>query len=93
VRSTRGFHKLRREDRIQQFLVGLANVELITQDLHSSESSGHIYADLERTWQPIGRANPIREKWSTVTTRGQRPSTSASALSASGSQNVISMAP
>lgn len=55
----KGLHKLQREDRVQQFLAGLADVELLTQDLHSSESAGRIYADLERTGQPIGRADPI----------------------------------
>ena len=55
----KGLHKLQREDRVQQFPAGLANVELLTQDLHSSESAGRIYADLERTGQPIGRADPI----------------------------------
>ena len=54
----KGLHKLRREDHVQQFLAGLANVELLTQDLHSSESAGRIYADFERTGQRIGRADP-----------------------------------
>jgi len=35
----KGLHKFQREDRVQQFLAGLANVELLTQDLHSSESA------------------------------------------------------
>jgi tRNA(fMet)-specific endonuclease VapC len=55
----KGLHKLQREDRIQQFLAGIANVELLTQELYSSESAGRIYADLERTGQPIGRADPM----------------------------------
>jgi tRNA(fMet)-specific endonuclease VapC len=58
VRGIRGLHKLQHEDRIRQFLAGLANVELLTQDLHSSESAGRIYADFERTGQRIGRADP-----------------------------------
>src|SRR5882724_12373039 len=57
----KGLHKLQREDRMQQFLAGLANVELLTQDLHSAESAGRIYADLERTGQPIGRADRSEE--------------------------------
>jgi tRNA(fMet)-specific endonuclease VapC len=55
----KGLHKLQREDRVQQFLTGLTSVELLTQDVHSSELAGRIYADLERTGQPIGRADPI----------------------------------
>jgi tRNA(fMet)-specific endonuclease VapC len=55
----KGFHKLRREDRIQQFLAGLPSLELLTLDLHNSELAGRIYADLERTGQPIGRADPM----------------------------------
>lgn len=55
----KGFHKVQREDRIQQFLAGLSSVELVTLDLQSSELAGRIYADLERTGQPIGRADPM----------------------------------
>lgn len=55
----KGFHKVKREDRIQKFIAGLASVELLTLDLASSEQAGRIYADLERTGQPIGRADPM----------------------------------
>lgn len=55
----KGFHRLQREDRIQQFLAGLSTVELLTLDLRSAELAGRIYADLERTGQPIGRADPL----------------------------------
>lgn len=55
----KGFHKLQREDRIQQFLAGLPTVEVLTLDMRSSELAGRIYADLERTGQPIGRADPM----------------------------------
>lgn len=55
----KGLHKLQREDRIQQFLAGLPTVELLTLDLRSSELAGRIYADLERSGQPIGRADPM----------------------------------
>lgn len=55
----KGFHKLQRDDRLQQFLVGLPTIELLTLDVGSSEAAGRIYADLERTGQPIGRADPI----------------------------------
>ncbi|MCS6861564.1 MAG: type II toxin-antitoxin system VapC family toxin [Abditibacteriales bacterium] len=55
----KGFHRLQREDRIQQFLAGLPTVEVLMLDLRSSELAGRIYADLERTGQPIGRADPM----------------------------------
>ncbi len=55
----KGFHKLHREDRIQQFLAGLPTIELLTLDAQSAELAGRIYADLERLGQPIGRADPM----------------------------------
>jgi len=55
----KGLHKLQREDRVQQFLAGLATAEVLTLDLGSSELAGRIYADLERSGQPIGRADPM----------------------------------
>ena len=55
----KGLHKVRREERIQDFLKGLSAVEILTLDLRSAEQGGRIYADLERTGQPIGRADPM----------------------------------
>lgn len=55
----KGFHKLHREDRIEQFLAGLPTVEVLAFELRSAELAGRIYADLERTGQPIGRADPM----------------------------------
>ena len=55
----KGFHKYQREAHIQRFLAGLPTVELLALDFHSSELAGRIYADLERTGQPIGRADPM----------------------------------
>lgn len=55
----KGFHKLQREDRVQQFLDGLPGVELLTLDQRSAALAGRIYADLERVGQPIGRADPM----------------------------------
>jgi tRNA(fMet)-specific endonuclease VapC len=55
----KGYHRQKREDRIQQFLADLSTVELLTLDLQASESAGRIYADLEQTGQPIGRADPL----------------------------------
>ena len=55
----KGLHKIQREDRIRQFLDGLSTVEILTLDVSAAELAGRIYADLERTGQPIGRADPI----------------------------------
>lgn len=59
VEIVKGLHKLQREDRVKQFLAGLADVEILSLDLGSSELAGRMYADLERTGQPIGRADPM----------------------------------
>ena len=55
----KGFHKLQREDRLQEFLSKLPNIEVLTLDVRSSELAGRIYADLEKSGQGIGRADPI----------------------------------
>ncbi len=55
----KGLHKMQREDRIEQFLDGLVTVDVLTLDVQSADLAGRIYADLERTGQPIGRADPI----------------------------------
>jgi predicted nucleic acid-binding protein len=43
----KGLHKVRREERIQQFLQGLAQVEVLALDVRSGELAGRISADLE----------------------------------------------
>jgi tRNA(fMet)-specific endonuclease VapC len=55
----KGLHRLGREQRIQQFLGSLSGVDVVLLDLSSAELAGRIYADLERTGQPIGRADPL----------------------------------
>ncbi len=55
----KGFHKVQREERVEQFLSAISTAEVLTLDLQSSELAGRIYADLERTGQPIGRADPM----------------------------------
>lgn len=55
----KGLHKVGREERIQQFLQGLVQVEVLAFDERSAELAGRISADLERTGQPIGRADPM----------------------------------
>ena len=59
VEIVKGLHKVQREERLQEFLKGLSAVEILTLDLSSAELAGRIYADLERTGQPIGRADPM----------------------------------
>ena len=55
----KGFHKLKREREIRQFLAGLPAVELLTLDGETAALAGRIYGDLERTGQTIGRADPM----------------------------------
>ncbi|MDM8561048.1 type II toxin-antitoxin system VapC family toxin [Candidatus Parabeggiatoa sp. HSG14] len=55
----KGFHKVQRENHIEQFLSTLSNIEILTLNLKSAELAGRVYADLERTGQPIGRADPM----------------------------------
>ncbi|MEQ8466289.1 PIN domain-containing protein [Coleofasciculus sp. E1-EBD-02] len=55
----KGWHKRQRQDRIQQFLNVITDVEVLNLDLSSAELAGRIYADLERTGQPIGLADTM----------------------------------
>jgi tRNA(fMet)-specific endonuclease VapC len=50
---------MQREAQIQKFLSGLAAVEIVSLDVQIAEVAGRIYGDLERTGQPIGRADPM----------------------------------
>ena len=59
IEIAKGLHKLEREDRIRQFLGGLVAEDTLTLDVSSAELAGRIYADLERTGQTIGRADPM----------------------------------
>jgi tRNA(fMet)-specific endonuclease VapC len=55
----KGFHKVGRQQRVRQFLSTLSTVEVLVFDSACAELAGRIYADLERTGQPIGRADPM----------------------------------
>ncbi len=55
----KGFHKVDREAEIQAFLKNIAEAHIVTLTTNSAELAGRIYAELERTGQPIGRADPI----------------------------------
>ncbi len=55
----KGWQKLQREDRIQQFLTGISQAEGLPMNAQIAELTGRIYGDLERTGQPIGLADAI----------------------------------
>jgi tRNA(fMet)-specific endonuclease VapC len=55
----KGFHKVDREAAIQTFLENIAEANILTLTTKSAELAGRIYAELERTGQPIGRADPM----------------------------------
>ncbi len=55
----KGFHKVNRQEPMQKFLDGLSNIDVLTLDVQSAIIAGRIYGDLERTGQPIGRADPL----------------------------------
>ena len=55
----KGWQKLQREDRIQQFLTGITQAEVLPMNAQIAELTGRIYGDLERTGQPIGLADAI----------------------------------
>ena len=55
----KGLHKVRREERIQQLLQHLTIVEVVSLTQQDAVVAGRISADLERTGQPIGRADPM----------------------------------
>ncbi len=55
----KGFHKVHREEKLLQFLSTVTTADILTLSVKSAEIAGRIYADLERTGQPIGRADPM----------------------------------
>jgi tRNA(fMet)-specific endonuclease VapC len=55
----KGWHKRQREDKIQELFIEIAAAEVLTLQLSDAELAGRIYADLERTGQPIGLADSI----------------------------------
>ncbi len=59
IEIVKGWHKLQREDKIQQFFAEISDAELLTLELSDAELAGRIYADLERTGQSIGLADAI----------------------------------
>ncbi len=55
----KGWRKLSRNDRIQDFLTDLSQIEILSLEQESAELSGLIQADLEKTGQPIGLADVL----------------------------------
>ncbi len=55
----KGLHRLGREEAIDRFLSGLGMLQVVPVDTAVATLAGRIYADLERTGRPIGRADPL----------------------------------
>jgi len=55
----KGLHKIGRVDAEKKFLDGLRTIEVLPFDENCSITAGRIFADLEKTGQPIGRADPM----------------------------------
>ena len=55
----KGFQKAQQLDRRDLFLKSLPLEEVLLFDIPAAEVAGRIYADLERTGQTIGRADPM----------------------------------
>ncbi len=55
----KGLHKAGRVDALKKFLGGLQAIEARAFDENCSIIAGRIFADLEKTGQPIGRADPM----------------------------------
>lgn len=55
----KGLHKLGQPQRLAIFLAHLNLMDVLTFDTTAAETAGRIYADLEKTGQPIGRADPM----------------------------------
>lgn len=55
----KGLHKLQEPGRIKTFVSSLVGVEIVAVDTATAILAGEIYADLEHSGQPIGRADPI----------------------------------
>lgn len=54
-----GWHRLQREDRVQEFLGRLPDFEILPLDTEAAVQAGRIEADLARHGTPIGRADPM----------------------------------
>jgi len=59
IEIIKGLHKANREGHIQALMTRFRNAEILSLDLQSCELAGRISADLERSGQTIGFADPI----------------------------------
>ncbi len=55
----RGFQKKQSTRRLQRFLSAIAAEEILPLDQFAAELAGRMAGDLDRTGQPIGRADPM----------------------------------
>ncbi|MEA5512826.1 PIN domain-containing protein [Nodularia sp. UHCC 0506] len=55
----KGWRRINRNDRIQEFLTDLSQLEILSLDQSCAEISGLIQADLETSGQPIGLADVL----------------------------------
>lgn len=53
----KGWRKVNRNERVEEFLLNLNHLEVLSLDRQSAELSGLIQADLEKTGNPIGLAD------------------------------------
>lgn len=54
-----GWHRLQRDDRIEQFLTAIHTAEILPMSLAIAELAGRILGDLQRSGQPIGIADSV----------------------------------
>jgi tRNA(fMet)-specific endonuclease VapC len=55
----RGWQQKQNPRRLQHFLTSVASEEILAFDQPTAELAGRIAGDLDRTGQPIGRADPM----------------------------------
>lgn len=59
VEIVRGRQRKQNAGRMQRFLTSIASEEILLFDQPAAELAGRIAGDLDRTGQPIGRADPM----------------------------------
>jgi tRNA(fMet)-specific endonuclease VapC len=55
----RGYQKAQQLQRLHAFIASIASEEIFPLDVAAAELAGRITGDLDRTGQPIGRADPM----------------------------------
>lgn len=55
----KGLHQAGRADALEKFLKSVKSSNVLALDQSCAEMAGKIYGDLERTGQPVGRADPM----------------------------------